>query len=378
MGLGRSPRERLPDVDFAFDETQDAVRDLAAQIFSGQATVERVKEIEASDERFDRKLWGELAKADLLGLALPEADGGGGLGMVELSLILGEQGRVVAPVPLLPTVLAALVIAEFGSDEQRAAWLPGVIAGDTVLSLAVAEPGGADPSRPTTTAEPSGDGWTVTGTKLSVPYGHVAERVLVPVTSAGEVGIFLVDPSAADRQVAEATDRSKVAHLTFDATPAERLDGAGGAALEWLLARYRTGLAALQVGVCRAALDMAAEYTSNRHQFGRPLSTNQGVALRAADAYIDIRAIDVTLWQAAWRIDEGRDATKAAMVAKWWASDGGQRVVHATQHLHGGMGADIDYPVHRYFLWGKTIEQTLGGPGQQLASLGTALAEVTA
>jgi alkylation response protein AidB-like acyl-CoA dehydrogenase len=123
---------------------------------------------------------------------------------------------------------------------------------------------------------------------------------------------------------------------------------------------------------------MTAEYTSTRQQFGRPLSTNQGVALRAADAFIDIRAIDATLWQAAWRIDEGLDATRAAMVAKWWASDGGQRVVHATQHLHGGMGADIDYPIHRYFLWGKTIEQTLGGPALQLATLGRELAEATA
>jgi len=144
---------------------------------------------------------------------------------------------------------------------------------------------------------------------------------------------------------------------------------------DWLLDRYRTVLAAVAVGVCQAALDMTAEYTSNRHQFGRPLSTNQGVALRAADAFIDIGAIDATLWQAAWRLDQGLDAHKASMVAKWWASDGGQRVVHATQHLHGGMGADIDYPVHRYFLWGKTIEQQLGGPGQQLAALGQEIAK---
>ena len=362
-------------MDFSFDETQQAVRDLANQIFTGQATVERVKEVEASDERFDRKLWHELAKADLLGLTLPEADGGGGLGMVELGLILEQQGRVVAPVPLLPTVLSAMALAEFGSDEQKSAWLPGVIAGDVLLSAALTEPGAADPSAPVTTAEPSGDGWTVTGTKVNVPYGHLADRVLVPVTSGGEVGIFLVDPAAAEREVAEATDRSKVAHLTFDKTPAERLEGAGGMALEWLLARYRTGLAAIQVGVCSAALEMTAEYTSNRNQFGRPLSTNQGVALRAADAYIDIRAIDVTVWQAAWRLDQGLDASKAAKVAKWWASEGGQRVVHATQHLHGGMGADIDYPVHRYFLWGKTIEHVLGGPGQQLAALGAELAE---
>jgi acyl-CoA dehydrogenase len=348
-------------MDFTFDETQDAVRDLAAQIFQGHADVTRVREVEASDDRFDRRLWAALAEADLLGLALPEADGGGGYGMVELALVLREQGRVVAPVPLVTTVVAALAIAEHGTDEQRERWLPGVVAGEVVLGLALDR----HPATPPVTVE----GGALTGAVPSVPYGHVADAVLV----ATDDGVHLVDPATAGRVVAEATDRSKVAHLTFDGTPGERL---GGDTVEaWVLDRYRTGLAAIQVGVCEAALAMAAAYTSTREQFGRPLSTNQGVALRAADAYIDIRAIDAVLWQAAWRLDEGLDATRAALVAKWWASEGGQRVVHATQHLHGGMGADIDYPVHRYFLWGKTIEQTLGGPAQQLAALGRELAE---
>lgn len=347
-------------MDFTFDETQGSVRDLARQIFTGQASVERVREVEASDDRIDRDLWAELAKADLLGLCLPEARGGGGFGMVELALVLEQQGRTVAPVPLLETVVAAMAIAGLGTDEQQARWLPGVIAGDTVLTLAVER----HPSLPGVTA----DGGSLTGTAVSVPYGHVADAVLV---ATGQ-GLFLADPSSAARDVAELTNRAKAAHLTFGGSAAEQVGDEQ--AVDWVLDRYRTGLAALAVGACQAALEMTAEYTSNRHQFGRPLSTNQGVALRAADAFIDIRAIDATLWQAAWRIDQGLDARKASMVAKWWASDGGQRVVHATQHLHGGMGADVDYPIHRYFLWGKTIEQQLGGPGHQLAALGEEIA----
>ena len=348
-------------MEFTFTETQEAVRDLAGQIFRGQATVERVKEIEASDERIDRDLWAELAKADLLGLCLPESHGGGGLGMVELSLVLEQQGRVVAPVPLLPTVLAAMAIAELGTREQQSQWLPAVIAGDVALSVAL----NTHPSVPAVTAGSDG---RLTGVSFNVPAGHVSQRVLV---AAGR-RLYVVDPAQVTREVNIATDRSKVATLTFDGSPAEPLGDEG--AVDWLLDRYRTGLAAIALGVCSAALEMTAEYTSNRHQFGRPLSTNQGVALRAADAFIDIRAINATLWQAAWRLDNGLDARKASMVAKWWASEGGQRVVHATQHLHGGMGADIDYPVHRYFLWGKTIEQQLGGPGLQLAQLGEELA----
>ena len=134
-------------------------------------------------------------------------------------------------------------------------------------------------------------------------------------------------------------------------------------------------LCALQVGVCEAALTTTAAYLNTRQQFGRPLSTFQGTMLRAADAAIDIEAMRVTWQNAAWRFDTGRDAADAARVAKWQASERGQRAVHATQHLHGGMGADISYPIHRYFLWGKQIELLLGGPSAQLAKLGADIAE---
>ena len=148
----------------------------------------------------------------------------------------------------------------------------------------------------------------------------------------------------------------------------------GKRALAWMIERALLGLCALQVGVCEAAIQLAAEYTSQRVQFGKPLSTFQGVALRAADGYIQTEAIRVTMQQAAWRLDAGREASRDVLVAKWWASDGGQHVVHNAQHLHGGLGADVDYPVHRYFLWGKQIEDTLGGASAQLARLGETLA----
>jgi alkylation response protein AidB-like acyl-CoA dehydrogenase len=128
------------------------------------------------------------------------------------------------------------------------------------------------------------------------------------------------------------------------------------------------------LGCCEQALALTAKYTSEREQFGRPLSTNQGVAIRAADAYIDIDCMRVTMWQAAWRISVGLPARDEIDIAKYWAAEGGQRVVHATQHLHGGMGADIDYPVHRYFLWVKQLENTFGSAPQHLARLGRSIA----
>jgi acyl-CoA dehydrogenase len=369
-------------VNFDLSEEQQAVRDLAAQIFEGHASVERVKAVEASDERVDRELWRALADANLLGIAVPEEHGGSGLGVVEACLVLEQQGRVAAPVPYWATVLCgALPIAAHGTASQRARWLPDVVRGDTVLTAALAEAGANDPLVPTVVAEPDGDGFRLDGYKPSVPQAAVASAVLVPATGPDGPGVFLVEAGAAglSSEIATTTDRSLVAHLTFAGVPAECLGepATGVRTLGRLLDVALVGLCALQVGVCEAAVRMAAEYTSNRTQFGRPLATFQGAQLKAADGYIGTEAIRVTMLHAAWKLDAGRDASTDVMVAKWWASEAGQEVVHITQHLHGGMGADIDYPVHRYFLWGKQIEDTLGGSSAQLARLGKALAEAS-
>jgi acyl-CoA dehydrogenase len=366
-------------VDFLLSDEQVAVRDLAEQIFQGSVSPERVKTIEATEDRIDRELWKTLADANLLGLCLPEDVGGSGLGMSELCLILEQQGRVVAPVPLWATVaLGALAIAEWGSPEQRQAWLPGVVAGDTLLSAALAGPGTNDPHRPAVLARPDGPGWRLDGVQLAVPAAHVTARVLVPARNDTGVAVFLVDPRGAGASLERAvtTNREVHPHLHLDGAPGDPLGSVdhGGRVLAWMVERALLGLCALQVGVCEAAIRLAAEYTSQRVQFGKPLSTFQGVALRAADGYIQTEAIRVTMQQAAWRLDAGREAARDVLVAKWWASDGGQHVVHNAQHLHGGLGADVDYPVHRYFLWGKQIEDTLGGASAQLARLGETLA----
>src|SRR4051794_10010289 len=171
-------------MDFTFSEEQEAVREAAAAIFEGRATTERVKAIETSDDRVDRDLWGELAKANLLGVALPEDVGGSGLGLVEACLVLEQQGRRVAPVPLLWTLAAAMTIAEHGTDEQRAALLPGVVAGDVILTAALAE------TAEVISVEREN---RLSGRRVSVPFVHVADRVLVPAGGR----LFVLDPRAA-------------------------------------------------------------------------------------------------------------------------------------------------------------------------------------
>jgi acyl-CoA dehydrogenase len=373
-------------MDFSFGEDQESLAELAAQIFNGYGGVDRIKEIEAGEDRVDRELWKELAQTNLLGIALPESAGGSGFGLVEACILLEAQGSCVSPVPLWPTLVAALAIADDGSETLRSSVLPGVIAGETVLTVALSEAGSSEPLRPSVVAAHDGDGWRLDGTKVAVPAAHVAAGILVTARVGEGLGAFLVDPKASGVriEVGEATNRELDALVTFDgvAVGADRVLGDPGLdgrrIVRGIADRALVFLCALQVGVCEEAVRQAADYTSNRNQFGRPLSTNQGVAMEMADAYIAVESMRVTLWQAAWRLAEGLDASKEVLVAKWWASTGGRRALHLTQHVHGGMGVDIDYPFHRYFLWSKQLEVALGGPSVQLARLGREIAEARA
>jgi alkylation response protein AidB-like acyl-CoA dehydrogenase len=370
-------------VDFTFSEEQNDLQGLAEQILQGELSHERLKEVEGGDDNFDRELWKKLADAGVLGIAVPEAHGGGGYGFLEAALVLEQVGRSVAPIPYYATVvLGALPIAKFGTDEQQAAILPGIASGDTIATAGLSELG-ADPLRPVTTAKPDGDGWALDGVKDCIPAGTLAQRVLVPAsTDDGRIVLAIVDPdsSGVTRERQDTTDHHPEARLTLSGVKVAAGDVLGtpedGAAmLVWIVERATAALCAIAVGLCEEAVRMTAEYTKTREQFDRPIATFQAVGQRAADAYIDTEAIRLTAWQAIWRLSEELPATAEVAVAKFWAAEGGQRVVHAAQHLHGGMGVDRDYPLHRYFLRAKVIELTLGGTTPQLLKLGKLLAD---
>ena len=215
------------------------------------------------------------------------------------------------------------------------------------------------------------------GTELAVPQAHLAHRIVVPAHTLDQEIVLLSWSTRAgpglslERTVTTNLEIHPHLHLTDVAVGADEvLAGAATAraALDQLVLAATAGLCALQVGVCESALRQTARDLNQRTQFGRPLSSFQGAMLRPADAAIDIEAMRVTLWNATWLFDTGRDAADAVQVAKWQASERGQCTVHATQHLHGGMGPDIKYPIHRYFLWGKQLELQLGGPSLQLSA----------
>jgi 3-oxocholest-4-en-26-oyl-CoA dehydrogenase beta subunit len=371
-------------MDFSFSEEQEAVRELADRIFTDLSTQERLREMETdpANDRFDRKLWSELAAAGLLGIALPEAVGGAGLGFLETGLLAEAAGRTAAYVPVVECLAAAApAIARFGTPAQVQQWLPGVVAGESVLTTALVELGGT-PAAPAVVAEPAGDGWSLTGAKACVPSGTVADAFLVSARIEPDaVAVFLVPSGAAGVTVETMTANNGqpegLVTLAGAVVGADALLGSvddGPAVIDWLVQRSTTALALEQAGAAAASLALVSEYTKNREQFGKPIATFQAVGQRAADAYVDAEAIRLTAWQAAWRIDEGLPADKEVAVAKFWAADGGQRVVHAAVHLHGGVGVDREYPLHRFFLNTKHIELTLGGATDQLLRLGATLA----
>lgn len=370
-------------MDFAFSPDQEALRDLARKICQDHVTHDRLKAVEQTPDGFDRELWSALARANLLGLALPEEHGGVGLGLIELCLVLEQIGATVAPVPLWASaLLGAAPIAEFGDDAQCGRWLPGVASGETILTAALTEFPAEEPAAPETRATRDGAGWRLDGVKQCVPAAHLAARVLVPArTGDGAVGVFLLDPRASgvtlERQIA--TNKEPLARMTLAGAAVAAGDVLGDpedgrAIVEWLVDRAMVGLCAMELGVVERALRLTAQYTIERKQFDRPIASFQAVQQRSADAYIDVEGIRLTLWQAAWLLSEGRPAREEVLAAKFWAADAGHRIVYTAQHLHGGIGVDVDYPLHRYYLWSKAIELNLGSGARQLARLGELIA----
>jgi len=372
-------------MDFTFSDDQNAIRELAHQIFTDRATDEFLLAFSRGDDTYDEALWRTLAEQGLLGVAIPEDCGGSGLGLIELCLVLEELGRRVAPTPVYASlVLGGLPIAEFGSAAQRQEHLVALARGERKFSAAIAEVGMNPALATAVSAVPAAEGWVLDGERAAVPDGAVADHILVPAVDAeGNTLFFIVDtslPGVSLRGVELGLSGERAAHLSLEGValgPEAMLGdvGQGSAILEWLVQRANIGHCAMQVGVTEEAMKRTAAYVSERKQFGIPLGSFQALAMRMADSYIDVEAIRSTYWLAVWRLSEGLDARAEVRIAKWWACDAAHRVVSTAQHLHGGMGADVEYPIHRFFLLAKLISFSLGNASQQLAQLGQLLAE---
>jgi 3-oxocholest-4-en-26-oyl-CoA dehydrogenase beta subunit len=362
-------------VDFTLSEEQLAVREAARAIAgtlgsSGLGVQGSGATPSAADgaDAVRARLWRELARAGLLGYCLPEKFGGSAGDILGLCVMLEELGHGLAQAPVLETVVAALAIDRFGSLDQRERWLPAVGDGSATATIA--------PARGTLSAAPTGDAWLVSGAQPFVSYPDAARVLVTAGTAGGELAV-LVDPAAPGVQLIRYVNTSGLpeAELRLDnveVTVADILagdgDGAGGVG-QWVWDRAVVGTCALLTGIAAGALAATASYTSKREQFGRVLATFQAVALHAGDAFIDAEAMRLTTWQAAWRLSAGWPADREISIAKFWASEGASRVTEVAQHLHGGMGVVTDYPLHRYLLWAKQLELSLGSATWHLSRL---------
>jgi alkylation response protein AidB-like acyl-CoA dehydrogenase len=369
-------------MDFSFGEEQTTVRDLARGILEKEVGPERIKAVEQGNDWHDARLWQTLADAGLLGIAVAERQGGMGLGLLELCVLLEEIGRVLAPVPAIPTlVLGALAIAEFGLGDQRERWLSKALRGEVILTAALQDEGGAG-GLPSTRAHREGRSWLVDGEKRLVPAAHLARRILVPASAENGIAVFLVDPEAEGVTLTRReTSRGEPlfdVRLARVRVGAEDLLGDHVASdmhvVEWIRQRATIATCATQLGVSEKALELTAAYVREREQFGVPIGSFQAVQHRAADAYIDVAAMRWVTWRAVWKLTRHENAEREIAVAKFWAAEAGARIAASAQHLHAGLGVDVDYPIHRYFLWSKALELGYGAASAQLVRLGREMA----
>lgn len=370
-------------MNFDLNEDQIALRDLARRVLADSSAEGQLQAVDLAEDRFDPNLWRTLGTTGLIGISVPEEWGGAGGGAIAQAVMMVEAGRTLAAVPLLAGgSVAAPALANFGTPALREAMLPQLLAGTSVVTVAMSEPLQRRGSV-ATTATPDGNGWRLNGTKTMVPYAKLASSILVPAKLGGQIHVFVVDPQQPGVELERQQSLSGEPDGLLDLRDVF-VDGSGrllggDATYETMLADARIAACALQLGRCESVLELTAAYVSTREQFGRPIATFQAVGHRMADAYIDLEAIRLTMWQAAYLCQAGAaPASRQAAIATagFWAGEGGNRILHAAIHVHGGMGSSYEYPLHRYFLQGRQAHVTLGTTTDHLRDLGDRLVDV--
>lgn len=373
-------------MDFSTSEAAQDLGDLVNTIVDAVCTPEHQRELDGLElgvpparragGRFDRDLWGKLVDADILSTAAPESLGGGGYGVLEQTAVLVALGRGLAAVPYLESVvLGAGALARFGSAEVQQQWGAPAVGGEKILTVALDGEMGEGPVQ----AARSGDGYRLTGTRTQVGFGPVADAFLVPAEIGSGTAVFLVTADEASVTALETTGLGSMGHLQLDGVEVDSARMIGGdEVVGWLAVLASLGRSAFQLGVLDRGLQLTAEYARTREQFDRPIGSFQAVAQRLADGYIDVKGLRLTLTQAAWRLSEDLPADTEVATAAFWAADAGHRVAHTIVHVHGGVGIDIDHPVHRYFLAAKQTEFVLGSATGALRRIGRELADTPA
>jgi alkylation response protein AidB-like acyl-CoA dehydrogenase len=361
-------------VNFAFSDEQEQLRDSVRRFLQAKSPSTEVRRLMETDDGYDPAVWSQMAnELGLQSLHLPEEHGGQGFTFVELGIVLEEMGRVLLCAPYFSTVvLAADAIVNAGSPEEQGALLPGIASGESIATLAFTEPNGKwDAAGIEMVAKPSGDGYTLDGTKMFVLDGHVADLIVVAARlegTSGDEGISLFtvdgDASGLTRTPLPTMDQTrKQAKLEFAGVAAKPLGepGTGWAALSKTLDQAAAMSANEMIGGAQMVLDMSVEYAKVRVQFGRPIGSFQAIKHKCADMLLEVESGKSAAYYAAWAAaeDEG-ELPVAASLAKAYCSDAYFHAAAENIQIHGGIGFTWEHDAHLYFKRAKSSELLLG------------------
>ena len=364
-------------MDIGFSEEQEMLRETARKFLDDECTTQFVRRLMATEEAITPEFWGKLAEQGWLGILYPEEDGGSGLGLVDLVVLMEEIGRAVMPGPYPATVLlGGAAIAAAGSPAQRREWLPRIVAGEARTTLAVTEPNARwDAAGITLTARETRGGFALSGTKMFVPDAHLADVLVVAArsrdgsTMEDGVSLFLVPkgaPGLTIRRLPSVDETRKLCEVTLDnvAVRASALLGElhqGWRPLARVTDRAAVALSAEICGTAQRVLDLTVDYAKLRVAFGKPIGTYQGVKHKCADMLVEIENARSLTYYAAWALDENEAETPMAVsMAKAAASDAGRKVCAAGIQLHGGIGMTWEHDLQLYLKRAKADEVAFG------------------
>jgi len=364
-------------MDIGFTEEQELLRDTARKFLDGECPTKFVRQMMATEAAVTGEFWQKLAEQGWLGITYDEADGGSGLGLVDLVVLMEEIGRAVMPGPFPATVLlGGAAIAAAGSPATRQEWLPRIAAGEAKATLAASEPNARwDAAGITLAARETRGGFTLSGTKLFVPDAHLADVLVVAArsrdgsTMEDGISLFLVPkgtPGVVVRLLPSVDETRKLCEVGFDnvALPATALLGElhqGWPAVARVIDRAAVALSAEICGAAQRVLDMTVDYAKLRTAFGKPIGSYQGVKHKCADMLIEIENAKSLTYYAAWAVDEDEpDAAMAVSMAKAAASDAGRKVCAAGIQLHGGIGMTWEHDLQLYLKRAKASEIAFG------------------
>jgi len=370
-------------MDFTFNEEQEMLRNSARDFLKKECSKKLLRELEKSETGFSRKLWDGMAELSWMGIPVPEAQGGVGLTLLELGILFEEFGRAALNGPMLSTAMGTVALLEGGPAAPDQGLLGQVAAGKRVLSFALEEPEAVnEPRFVGLRAERADGGYTLSGTKLFVPYAAIADLVFVAARTRGVPGerdgitLFRVDGRAKGLQLAPlrtiAGDKQYQADFHGVRVSAGEVTGTADEGLPLVvsvLEKARAVQCAEMVGGAQYELEITAEYCRTRVQFNRPIGTFQAVQHRLADMFVDVQGARLTTYQALWRLSEGLPAAREVAIAKAFTSSAVRRVAFSAQQLHAGMGYDLDHELHFYYRRAKALELKLGAVPAQLFAL---------